>query len=168
MYCYSWHVIQTVNKATAHYVRQSSIFFRLPDCCLDVSMHPEVSAIGHLDKGFLSFPLSLSICWDCSQAHSCYFVHLMQPSQNYAPLLHTTPNYFSKLYNSVFKGSIFSERSKCGLSTADSKDENRNTTPPFNSSWRAERCLSTTEYREKTRNSKLVYPLISFRSKYSP
>jgi hypothetical protein len=43
-------------------------------------MHPEGPATGHLDTGFLSFPLSLSKCWDGSQIPSCYCKLLMQPS----------------------------------------------------------------------------------------
>jgi hypothetical protein len=35
---------------------------------------------GHLDTGFLRFPLSLSKCWDGSQVPSCYCTLLMQPS----------------------------------------------------------------------------------------
>jgi hypothetical protein len=34
----------------------------LPDCWLVVSMHPEGPATGHLDTGFLGFPLSSSKC----------------------------------------------------------------------------------------------------------
>jgi hypothetical protein len=34
----------------------------LPDCWLVVSMHPEGPATGHLNAGFLRFPLSLSKC----------------------------------------------------------------------------------------------------------
>jgi hypothetical protein len=44
-------------------------------------MHPEGPATGHLDTGFLGFPLSLSKCWDGSQVPSCYCVPLMQPSR---------------------------------------------------------------------------------------
>jgi hypothetical protein len=43
-------------------------------------MHPEGPATGHLDTGFLGFPLSLSKCWDGSQILSCYCMLLMQPS----------------------------------------------------------------------------------------
>jgi hypothetical protein len=43
-------------------------------------MHPEGPATGHLDTGFLGFPLSLSKCWDASQIPSCYCMLLMQPS----------------------------------------------------------------------------------------
>jgi hypothetical protein len=43
-------------------------------------MHPEGPATGHLDTGFLGFPLSLSKCWDGSQIPSCYCKLLMQPS----------------------------------------------------------------------------------------
>jgi hypothetical protein len=53
----------------------------LPDCWLEVSMHPEGPATGHLDTGFLGFPLSLSKCWDGSQVPSCYCGLLMQPSR---------------------------------------------------------------------------------------
>jgi hypothetical protein len=52
----------------------------LPDCWLVVSMHPEGPATGHLDTGFLGFPLSSSKCWDVSQIPSCYCMLLMQPS----------------------------------------------------------------------------------------
>jgi hypothetical protein len=38
------------------------IFFRLLDCWLEVSTHPECPATGHLDTGFLGFPLSLRKC----------------------------------------------------------------------------------------------------------
>jgi hypothetical protein len=44
------------------------------------SMHPEGPATGHLDIGFLGFPVSLSKCWDGSQIPSCYCKLLMQPS----------------------------------------------------------------------------------------
>jgi hypothetical protein len=37
-------------------------------------------ATGHLDTGFLGFPLSLSKCWNGSQISSCYCMLLMQPS----------------------------------------------------------------------------------------
>jgi hypothetical protein len=37
-------------------------YFCLPDCWLVVSMHPEGPATGHLDTGFLGFPLSSSKC----------------------------------------------------------------------------------------------------------
>jgi hypothetical protein len=53
----------------------------LPDCWLEVSVYPEGPATGHLDTGFLGFPLSLSKCWDGSQISSCYCVLLMQPSR---------------------------------------------------------------------------------------
>jgi hypothetical protein len=43
-------------------------------------MHPEGPATGHLDTGFLGFPLSLSKRWDGSQVPSCYCMFLMQPS----------------------------------------------------------------------------------------
>jgi hypothetical protein len=43
-------------------------------------MHPEGPATGHLDTGFLGFPLSSSKCWDGSQIPSCYCMLLMQPS----------------------------------------------------------------------------------------
>jgi hypothetical protein len=43
-------------------------------------MHPEGPATGHLDTGFLDFPLSLSKCGDGSQIPSCYCKLLMQPS----------------------------------------------------------------------------------------
>jgi hypothetical protein len=43
-------------------------------------MHPEGPAIGHLDTGFIGFPLSSSKCWDGSQIPSCYCMLLMQPS----------------------------------------------------------------------------------------
>jgi hypothetical protein len=43
-------------------------------------MHPEGPATGHLDTGFLGFPLSLIKCWDGSQIPSCYCMLLMQPS----------------------------------------------------------------------------------------
>jgi hypothetical protein len=49
-----------------------SIFFHLPDCWLVVSMHPEGPATGHLNTGFLGFPLSVSKCWDASQVPGCY------------------------------------------------------------------------------------------------
>jgi hypothetical protein len=39
-----------------------TIVFRLPDCWLVVSMHPEGPATGHLDTGFFGFPLSSSKC----------------------------------------------------------------------------------------------------------
>jgi hypothetical protein len=59
-----------------------TISFRLPDCWLVASMHPEGPATGHLDTGFLGFPLSLNKCWDGSQIPSCYCMLLMQPSLN--------------------------------------------------------------------------------------
>jgi hypothetical protein len=37
-----------------------TIAFRLPDSWLVVSMHPEDPVTGHLDTGFIGFPLSLS------------------------------------------------------------------------------------------------------------
>jgi hypothetical protein len=37
--------------------RGFTIFFRVPDCWLVVSMHPEGPATGHLDTGFLGFPV---------------------------------------------------------------------------------------------------------------
>jgi hypothetical protein len=43
-------------------------------------MHPEGPATGHLDIGFLGFPLSSSKCWDGSQFPSYYCMLLMQPS----------------------------------------------------------------------------------------
>jgi hypothetical protein len=43
-------------------------------------MHPEGPATGHLDTGFLGFPLSSSKYWDGSQVPSCYCMLLMQPS----------------------------------------------------------------------------------------
>jgi hypothetical protein len=43
-------------------------------------MHPEGPATGHLDTGFLGFPLSLSKCRVGSQIPSCYCMLLMQPS----------------------------------------------------------------------------------------
>jgi hypothetical protein len=39
---------------------ESPIFVCLPDCCLEVSVHPEGPAADHLDKSFLGFLLSLS------------------------------------------------------------------------------------------------------------
>jgi len=39
------------------------------------------SSNGHLDTGFLGFPLSTSKCWDGSQIPSCYCMLLMQPSR---------------------------------------------------------------------------------------
>jgi hypothetical protein len=62
-------------------VSVSHIYFCSPDCWLEVSMHPEGPATGHLDTGFLGFPLSLSKCWDGTQVPSCYCVLLMQPSR---------------------------------------------------------------------------------------
>jgi hypothetical protein len=44
-------------------------------------MHLEGPATGHLDTGFLGFPLSLNKCWDGSQVPSCYCMLLMQPSR---------------------------------------------------------------------------------------
>jgi hypothetical protein len=55
------------------------VIFRLPDCWPVVSMHPEGPATGHLDTGFLGFPLSSSKCWDGSHVPSCYCMLLMQP-----------------------------------------------------------------------------------------
>jgi hypothetical protein len=44
---------------------------------LEVREQSEGPATGHLDKGFLGFPLPLSQCW----VPSCYCMHLMQPSR---------------------------------------------------------------------------------------
>jgi hypothetical protein len=55
--------------------------FCLPDCWLVVSMHPERPATGHLDTGFLGFPLSSSKCSVGSQIPSSYCMLLMQPSR---------------------------------------------------------------------------------------
>jgi hypothetical protein len=44
-------------------------------------MHPEGPATGHLDTGFLGFPLCLSKCWYGSQVPSYYWMILMQPSR---------------------------------------------------------------------------------------
>jgi hypothetical protein len=40
---------------------------------LEVSVHLEGPAPGHLDTGFLGFPLSLSECWDSSQVAAACF-----------------------------------------------------------------------------------------------
>jgi hypothetical protein len=59
-------------------IRQPSayfIYFCLPDCWLVVSMHPEGPATGHLDTGFLGFPLSSTKSWNGSQfqvATACF------------------------------------------------------------------------------------------------
>jgi hypothetical protein len=39
-----------------------SNIYCLPDCWLEVCMHPEGPATGHLDTGFLGSSLSLSKC----------------------------------------------------------------------------------------------------------
>jgi hypothetical protein len=57
-----------------------NVTLTLTHCWLVVSMHPEGPATGHLDTGFLGFPLSLSKCWDGSQIPSRYYKLLMQPS----------------------------------------------------------------------------------------
>jgi hypothetical protein len=53
LYCNVLCCIIFINKATAHTLGKTSlgIFFnfRLPDCWLVVSMHPEGPATGHLD-----------------------------------------------------------------------------------------------------------------------
>jgi hypothetical protein len=54
-----------INKATAH-VKESPILFLLSDCSLDVSVHPEDPATGHLDFSILLVFLSSSKCWDDS------------------------------------------------------------------------------------------------------
>jgi hypothetical protein len=59
--CYFSKCIQIFNKSYGTYVRETqgvTILIRLPDCWLVVSKHPEGPAIGHLDTGFLGFPLS--------------------------------------------------------------------------------------------------------------
>jgi hypothetical protein len=48
-----------IGKPRGYY---ATIFFCLPDCWLVVSVYLEGPATGHLDTGFLGFPLSLSKC----------------------------------------------------------------------------------------------------------
>jgi hypothetical protein len=57
-------------------------------------MHPEGPATGHLDIGFLGFPLSLSKCLDGSKIPSYYCMLLMQPSLS--KLIKITPCSMAK------------------------------------------------------------------------
>jgi hypothetical protein len=54
--------LNIVRRAWASKDLDQGIFVCLPDCWLVVSMHPEGPAVGHLDTGFLGFPLSSSKC----------------------------------------------------------------------------------------------------------
>jgi hypothetical protein len=43
----------------------------MPDCSLEVSVHPEGPATGQLDQDFRGFPLSQSKCWVGTQIRPC-------------------------------------------------------------------------------------------------
>jgi hypothetical protein len=60
-------------------VKESPIYFCVPDCWLEVNIHPEGPAAGHLDAGFPGFLLFLSKCSDGYQVPSWFCELLMQP-----------------------------------------------------------------------------------------
>jgi hypothetical protein len=65
LYCVVLYYLSVKQRHTCTHVRENlgqGIFLTLPDCWLVVSMHPEGPATGHLDTGFLGFPLSSSKC----------------------------------------------------------------------------------------------------------
>jgi hypothetical protein len=62
-------------------------------------MHPEGPATGHLDTGFLGFPLSLSKCWDKIIRNS-----------NFRFLLETTP-----YYRNIFTFTLFLPEGRVGV-----------------------------------------------------
>jgi hypothetical protein len=82
-------------------VRKSPKSFCLPDCWLEVRVHPKGPATGHHNTGFLGFPLSLSKCWDGSQVATACF-SCSPPNLNSWKLsfiaVKATKNHFSKLY----------------------------------------------------------------------
>jgi hypothetical protein len=59
-------------------VRKYPMNFCFPDCCLEVSVHPEAPATGHLNKGFLDFPVFRQLL---RRFPSCYCVLLTQSSR---------------------------------------------------------------------------------------